>query len=241
MAQGGRDTAQVAKANVDLVRKQTGDVDLARVLRDDDAWAARLADIDSFFMDDFEFVVRVRGEPVTGKALRSSAPSSATGSSPGTPICRRSRRSSTSAIASWCSAATAEGSGAATGSPRDREDSSCTTSRRESSRVSSTTSIARGPPRGRHNHLSTPVRMDDVSRARVWQPLICALVRRSERGPLLAMAGAGLADGDAGPRSRLGDTRLSPEDPSYGADSVSEPMVAVRRLRAPCPEIPSFA
>jgi ketosteroid isomerase-like protein len=69
MARVGRDTAQVAKANVDLVRKQIGDVDLARVLRDDDAWAARLADIDSFFMDDFEFVVRVPGEPVTGKGF----------------------------------------------------------------------------------------------------------------------------------------------------------------------------
>jgi len=69
VAQIGRDTARVAKANVDLVRKQIGDVDLARVLRDDDAWAARLADIDSFFMDDFEFVVRVPGEPVTGKGF----------------------------------------------------------------------------------------------------------------------------------------------------------------------------
>ena len=69
MAQVGRNTAQVAKANVDLVRKQIGDVDLAWVLRDEDAWAARLADIDSFFMDDFEFVVRVPGEPVTGKGF----------------------------------------------------------------------------------------------------------------------------------------------------------------------------
>jgi ketosteroid isomerase-like protein len=51
------------------VRTQIGDVALARVLRDDDAWAARLADIDSFFMDDFEFVVRVPGEPVTGKGF----------------------------------------------------------------------------------------------------------------------------------------------------------------------------
>ena len=42
---------------------------MARVLRDEDAWAARLAEIDSFFMDDFEFVVRVLGEPVTGKGF----------------------------------------------------------------------------------------------------------------------------------------------------------------------------
>ena len=50
MAQIGRDTAQAAKSNVDLVRKQIGE-------------------IDSFFMDDFEFVVRVPGEPVTGKGF----------------------------------------------------------------------------------------------------------------------------------------------------------------------------
>lgn len=56
----------MAQSNVDLVRTQIGDVDLARVLRDDDAWAARLSDIESFFTHDFEFVVRVPGEPVTG-------------------------------------------------------------------------------------------------------------------------------------------------------------------------------
>jgi ketosteroid isomerase-like protein len=53
-------------ANVDLVRAQIGDVDLARVIRDDKARAGRLSEIESRFRDDFEFVVVVPGEPVTG-------------------------------------------------------------------------------------------------------------------------------------------------------------------------------
>jgi hypothetical protein len=36
----------VSEQNVELVRGQIGDVDLARVLRDDEAWAGRLADIE---------------------------------------------------------------------------------------------------------------------------------------------------------------------------------------------------
>ena len=52
-----------------MVREQIGDVDLARVLRDDEAWAARLAEIEPHFEEDFEFVVVVPGEPVTGKGF----------------------------------------------------------------------------------------------------------------------------------------------------------------------------
>jgi ketosteroid isomerase-like protein len=59
----------VSKQNVELVRRQIGDVDLAQVLRDHDAWATRLADIEPFFKDDFEFVVAVPGEPVTGRGF----------------------------------------------------------------------------------------------------------------------------------------------------------------------------
>jgi hypothetical protein len=50
----------VPKENVELVRRQIGDVDLARVLRDDEAWAVRLADIEPHFRNDFEFVVQSR-------------------------------------------------------------------------------------------------------------------------------------------------------------------------------------
>src|SRR5215218_1156592 len=59
----------MTRANVDLVGEQIGDVDLARVLRDDEAWAARLAEIEPHFEEDFEFVVVVPGEPVTGKGF----------------------------------------------------------------------------------------------------------------------------------------------------------------------------
>jgi ketosteroid isomerase-like protein len=59
----------MSKENVDLVREHIGDVDLARVLRDDEAWAARLSEIEPHFKDDFEFVVLVPGEPVTGKGF----------------------------------------------------------------------------------------------------------------------------------------------------------------------------
>lgn len=59
----------MSKDNVELVREQIGDVDLAAVLRDDEAWAARLSKIEPHFMDDFEFVVVVPGEPVTGKGF----------------------------------------------------------------------------------------------------------------------------------------------------------------------------
>ena len=52
-----------------MVGEQIGDVDLARVLRDDEAWAARLAEIEPHFEEDFEFVVVVPGEPVTGKGF----------------------------------------------------------------------------------------------------------------------------------------------------------------------------
>jgi ketosteroid isomerase-like protein len=58
-----------SRENVDLVREHIGDVDLARVLRDDEAWAARLSEIEPHFKDDFEFVVLVPGEPVTGKGF----------------------------------------------------------------------------------------------------------------------------------------------------------------------------
>src|SRR5438477_2467803 len=89
----------VSEQNVELVRRQIGDVDLAQALRDNDAWASRLADIESFFKDDFEFVVAVPGEPVTGRGFESSAACFWTGSNPGRPISRTSSRSSISEIA----------------------------------------------------------------------------------------------------------------------------------------------
>jgi hypothetical protein len=59
----------VFSENVELVRRQIGDVDLAAVLRDDEAWAARVAEIEAGFEADFEFVVRGPGEPVTGRGF----------------------------------------------------------------------------------------------------------------------------------------------------------------------------
>jgi hypothetical protein len=56
----------MSKEDVDLVRRQIGDVDLARVLRDEQAWAARLSKIEARFEKDFDFVVMVPGEPITG-------------------------------------------------------------------------------------------------------------------------------------------------------------------------------
>jgi ketosteroid isomerase-like protein len=59
----------VSKETVELVKRQIGDVDLARVLRDDEAWAGRLSEIEPYFERDFEFVVFVPGEPVTGRGF----------------------------------------------------------------------------------------------------------------------------------------------------------------------------
>src|SRR3954470_18564654 len=59
----------MSKQNVDLVRRQIGDVDLARVLRDDQAWAARLSEIEAGFEKDFELVVVAPGEPTTGSGF----------------------------------------------------------------------------------------------------------------------------------------------------------------------------
>jgi ketosteroid isomerase-like protein len=64
-----RDTRPVPKRNVDVVREHIGDVDLAAILRDDDAWAARLADIEPHFAADFEFVARVPGTPIRGRGF----------------------------------------------------------------------------------------------------------------------------------------------------------------------------
>jgi ketosteroid isomerase-like protein len=59
----------VSEENVDLVRRQIGDVDLARVLRDDQAWAARLSEIEPHFKTAFEFVALVPGEPIAGRGF----------------------------------------------------------------------------------------------------------------------------------------------------------------------------
>jgi ketosteroid isomerase-like protein len=61
----------MSQENVDVVRRQIGDVDLARVLRDDEAWAARLAEIAPHFKQDFEFVVVLpaEGAHVTGRGF----------------------------------------------------------------------------------------------------------------------------------------------------------------------------
>jgi hypothetical protein len=55
-----RDTRPVSNRNVDVVREHIGDVDLAAILRDDEAWAARLGDIEPYFAADFEFVAGAR-------------------------------------------------------------------------------------------------------------------------------------------------------------------------------------
>ena len=59
----------MSEENVDLVKRQIGDIDLAHVLRDDEAWAARLSDIESHFKMDFEFVAVVPGEPIAGRGF----------------------------------------------------------------------------------------------------------------------------------------------------------------------------
>jgi ketosteroid isomerase-like protein len=59
----------VSQEAVEVVRRQIGDVDLARVLRDDRAWAERLAEIEPHFEPDFEFVVFVPGNPETGRGF----------------------------------------------------------------------------------------------------------------------------------------------------------------------------
>jgi ketosteroid isomerase-like protein len=56
----------VSRENVELIRRQIGDVDLVEVIRSDELWAERLAEIDEGFEEDFEFVVTVPGEPVVG-------------------------------------------------------------------------------------------------------------------------------------------------------------------------------
>jgi ketosteroid isomerase-like protein len=55
--------------NVELVRRHIGDVELARVLRNDEAWATRRAEIEPHFKPDFEFVVIGPGEPLTGRGF----------------------------------------------------------------------------------------------------------------------------------------------------------------------------
>jgi ketosteroid isomerase-like protein len=59
----------MSEENVEIVRRQIGDVDLAAVLRDDDAWAARVAEIETGFDANFEFVVRVPGDPIIGRGF----------------------------------------------------------------------------------------------------------------------------------------------------------------------------
>jgi ketosteroid isomerase-like protein len=59
----------VSEENVEIVRRQIGDVDLAAVLREDDAWATRMAEIETGFEANFEFVVRGPGEPVGGRGF----------------------------------------------------------------------------------------------------------------------------------------------------------------------------
>jgi hypothetical protein len=59
----------MSRENVELVRRQIGDVDLAAVLRDDAAWAARLAEIEPYFDEDFEFVVVTPGQPTSGRGF----------------------------------------------------------------------------------------------------------------------------------------------------------------------------
>jgi hypothetical protein len=52
--------------NVDLIKRHIGDVDLAHVIRDDDAWNARMSEVRSGFAEDFEFVAYFPGKPVRG-------------------------------------------------------------------------------------------------------------------------------------------------------------------------------
>lgn len=51
----------MSEANVELIRRQIGQGDLAAVLRDDAAWADLLSEITPFFSPDFEFLVRGHG------------------------------------------------------------------------------------------------------------------------------------------------------------------------------------
>ena len=56
----------MSQENVELIRRQIGGVELSTVVADDALWAARLAEIEYGFHEDFEFVVFVPGEPVVG-------------------------------------------------------------------------------------------------------------------------------------------------------------------------------
>jgi ketosteroid isomerase-like protein len=60
----------MSEENVELVKRQIGDSDVAAKLRDDSQWAELLADIEPSFDDDFEFAVMVPGEPVRGRGFR---------------------------------------------------------------------------------------------------------------------------------------------------------------------------
>ena len=59
----------MSQENIELVRRQIGEDDLAQVIRDDALWAARRAAIEEGFDEDFEFVVHVPGEPVSGRGF----------------------------------------------------------------------------------------------------------------------------------------------------------------------------
>ena len=133
----------MAQANVELVKKNVGDVDMARVLRDDDAWAARLSDIESFFTHDFEFVVRVPGEPVTGTGFEEFRGRFLDWIEPWDTYWPNIEQILDLAIVSSCWVATAAGLETQTRTSKGRRDWCSTTSRREGSYALSINSIAR--------------------------------------------------------------------------------------------------
>jgi hypothetical protein len=98
-----RDTAPPSDENVELAKRHIGHQDLAHVVRDDRAWAARLAEVTPHFAPDFEFVVHVPGDPTVGHGFEEFRVDSWTGWSLGTPTSPTSRNSWTSGIglSSW--------------------------------------------------------------------------------------------------------------------------------------------
>jgi ketosteroid isomerase-like protein len=55
---------------VEVVERHIGDSDWAAIVRDDSAWAAKLAELEPHFEPDFEFVVHVPGTPVIGSGFK---------------------------------------------------------------------------------------------------------------------------------------------------------------------------
>ncbi len=59
----------MSQPNVETVRRFIGDEDLAAIARDDEAWAAHLAQAGARFRPGFEFVAHTPAGPVEGRGL----------------------------------------------------------------------------------------------------------------------------------------------------------------------------